>query len=213
MPVLAFAGAPFTVASYLIEGRPSRTYEHTKALLHTDEALWHDVMDRLAGDGRGVRSTSSSTPARGAFQLFDSWAGALAPADYERFVLPHSRRVFAELADRHPEAPGHPLRHRLRPPPRGDVRRRPAGDRARLAHADRRRPPRASAPTSSCRATSTRRSCSPAPTSPSPAPDAVLADNAGHPGHIFNLGHGVHPNTDPGVLAAVVDLVHERTRA
>ena len=48
MPVLAFAGAPFTVASYLIEGRPSRTYEHTKALLHTDEALWHDVMERLA---------------------------------------------------------------------------------------------------------------------------------------------------------------------
>ena len=59
MPVLAFAGAPFTVASYLIEGGPSRTYEHTKALLHTDEALWHDVMDRLAGDGRRRSSTCS----------------------------------------------------------------------------------------------------------------------------------------------------------
>ena len=102
VPVLAFAGAPFTVASYLIEGRPSRTYEHTKALLHTDEALWHDVMDRLADDGRDVHRRPAARAGPSAFQLFDSWAGTLSRADYERFVLPHSRRVFAELAERHP---------------------------------------------------------------------------------------------------------------
>ena len=209
MPVLAFAGAPFTVASYLIEGRPSRDYRHTKALMHTDEALWHDVMDRLADIGDRRSSTSSSTHGAGAFQLFDSWAGALSRPDYERFVLPHSRRVFAELAARHPDAPGIHFGigcdHLLE----AMYAAGPQRDRARLAHADRRRPPAASAPTSSCRATSTRRSCWPAPTPALAGTAAVLADNAGHPGHIFNLGHGVHPDTDPGVLPPIVDLVHE----
>ncbi|MET0577975.1 MAG: uroporphyrinogen decarboxylase, partial [Ilumatobacteraceae bacterium] len=105
VPVLAFAGAPFTVASYLIEGRPSRTYEHTKALLHTDEALWHDVMARLADMAVTFIDVQLSSGAS-AFQLFDSWAGALSRPDYDRYVLPHSRRVFAELAERHPGVPG-----------------------------------------------------------------------------------------------------------
>ena len=77
MPVLAFAGAPFTVASYLIEGRPSRTYEHTKALARTDETLWHDVMERLASMAVTFIDVQLSAGAQ-AFQLFDSWAGALA---------------------------------------------------------------------------------------------------------------------------------------
>ncbi|MDQ3470505.1 MAG: uroporphyrinogen decarboxylase, partial [Actinomycetota bacterium] len=105
VPVLAFAGAPFTVASYLVEGRPSRTYEHTKALLHTDERLWHDVLDRLATMAIEFIDVQLGAGA-GAFQLFDSWAGALSRDDYERYVLPHSRRVFAELVVRHPGAPG-----------------------------------------------------------------------------------------------------------
>ena len=94
VPVLAFAGAPFTVASYLIEGRPSRTYEHTKALLHTDEQLWHEVMGRLAAMAVTFIDVQL-THGAGAFQLFDSWAGALGRADYERYVQPHTRRVFA----------------------------------------------------------------------------------------------------------------------
>ncbi len=105
VPVLAFAGAPFTVASYLIEGAPSRTYEHTKALLHTDERLWHEVMDRLAAMAVAFVDVQLTAGAQ-AFQLFDSWAGTLARPDYERYVLPHSRRVFAELAERHPAVPG-----------------------------------------------------------------------------------------------------------
>src|SRR4051812_46946798 len=105
VPVLAFAGAPFTVASYLVEGHPSRTYEHTKALLHTDEALWHDLMDRLAAMAVAFIDVQLAAGAR-AFQLFDSWAGTLSRADYERHVLAHSRRVFAELAERHPGVPG-----------------------------------------------------------------------------------------------------------
>ena len=76
MPVLAFAGAPFTVASYLIEGRPSRTYEHTKALLHTDETLWHELMDVLAAMAVAFVDVQLAAGAR-AFQLFDSWAGTL----------------------------------------------------------------------------------------------------------------------------------------
>ena len=99
VPLLAFAGAPFTVASYLVEGRPSRTYEHTKALLHGDERLWHSLMERLTQ--HAVESVSSQlTAGARAFQLFDSWAGALSRADYERFVLPHSTAVFAALRER-----------------------------------------------------------------------------------------------------------------
>ena len=105
VPVLAFAGAPFTVASYLIEGRPSRDYRNTKALMHTDDRLWHGVMDRLA-DSAIAFIDVQLTHGAGAFQLFDSWAGALSRSDYERFVLPYSQRVFGELASRHPEVPG-----------------------------------------------------------------------------------------------------------
>src|SRR5690606_15885200 len=105
VPVLAFAGAPFTVASYLIEGRPSRDYRHTKALMHTDEQLWHAVMERLADSAITFIDVQLAAGAR-AFQLFDSWAGSLSAVDYERFVLPHSRRVFAALAERHPGIPG-----------------------------------------------------------------------------------------------------------
>ncbi|MEX2625816.1 MAG: uroporphyrinogen decarboxylase, partial [Ilumatobacteraceae bacterium] len=105
VPLLGFAGAPFTVASYLVEGRPSRDYRHTKALMHTDEVLWHEVMERLAASAVVFIDVQLSHGAR-AFQLFDSWAGTLSRRDYERFVLPHSRHVFTELAHRHPDVPG-----------------------------------------------------------------------------------------------------------
>ncbi len=211
VPLLGFAGAPFTVASYLIEGRPSRTYEHTKAMMHADPDLWEAVMTRLTQ--HAVASVSSQLDhGAGAFQLFDSWAGALSRADYDRFVLPYSTAVFAGVAERHPQAPAihfgigcdHLLESMLGAGPTVlglDWRTPIATARARmgaglvvqgnldpslvLAGAD-------------------------------VALDgvrAVLADNGGHPGHIFNLGHGVQPHSDPGVLRAVVDLVHEETAA
>lgn len=209
LPVLAFAGAPFTVASYLIEGAPSRTYEHTKALLHTDEALWHDVMDRLASMAVAFIDVQLSNGAQ-AFQLFDSWAGTLSRVDYERYVLPHSRRVFAELAERHPGAPGihfgigcdHLLEamHAAGPRIMGLDWRTPIADARERLGAD----------------LVVQGNLDPALVLAGAGPAlagarAVLADNAGHPGHVFNLGHGVHPTSDPGVLAAVVDLVHDAT--
>src|SRR4051794_15401765 len=84
IPLIGFAGAPFTVASYLIEGRPSRTYVKTKALMHSDESLWHDLSERLAD--LAIASLRSQVAAGAeAVQLFDSWAGALSPPDYQRF--------------------------------------------------------------------------------------------------------------------------------
>ncbi|HLH47401.1 MAG TPA: uroporphyrinogen decarboxylase, partial [Acidimicrobiales bacterium] len=97
VPLIGFAGAPFTVASYLVEGRPSRDHARTKALMYEDPAAWHDLLDRLAEIA--VASLRAQVAAgAGAVQLFDSWVGALDAEDYRAHVLPWSRRIFAELA-------------------------------------------------------------------------------------------------------------------
>jgi uroporphyrinogen decarboxylase len=209
VPVLAFAGAPFTVASYLIEGRPSRDYRHTKALMHTDVRLWHCVMERLADSAIAFLDVQLSHGA-GAFQLFDSWAGTLSRGDYERFVLPHSKHVFAELAARHSDAPGihfgigcdHLVEAMYAAGPRvigldwrtsiADARKRLGDDVVVQGNLD---PALVLAGIEPALA----------------GTDAVLADNARHHGHVFNLGHGVHPDSDPDVLAEVVRRVHEHT--
>ncbi len=209
VPILAFAGAPFTVASYLVEGRPSKKFQHTKALMRTDEAIWHLLMSRLSDIA--IASVRSQLDAGAqAFQLFDSWAGAISRSDYERFVLPHSRKVFQELASSHPAAPGihfgvgcdHllELMHRAGPAVIGlDWRTSITEARDRLGAA-----------------TIVQGNLDPALVLSGAdlalaATDRVLLDNAGHAGHIFNLGHGVDPATDPDVLAEVVARVHERT--
>jgi uroporphyrinogen decarboxylase len=204
-PLIGFAGAPFTVASYLIEGGPSRTYTCTKALMHGDPDLWRDLMDRLAA--MAVASLRSQIEAgASAIQLFDSWAGALSPPDYERFVLPASRAVFEGVADL-----GVPRIHfgvgtgELLP-----LMRDAGADvvgvdwRVPLDEARRRVGP----------AHALQGNLDPAVLG---APWPVVADqvrdvlqrNGGDPGHVFNLGHGVLPGTDPDVLARVVELVHE----
>ena len=208
-PVLAFAGAPFTVASYLIEGGPSRTYEHTKAMMHADERLWNDVLGRLASMSISFIEVQLDAGAR-AFQLFDSWAGALSAADYDRFVLPHSRRVFAELSRRHPHVPGihfgigcdHLLESMVDAGPSTigldwrtsitDARKRFGDTLGVQGNLD----PALVLAGADVALEGARQ---------------VLADNAGRPGHIFNLGHGVHPASDPDVLGAIVDLVHAQT--
>jgi uroporphyrinogen decarboxylase len=209
VPLLAFAGAPFTVGSYLIEGRPSKDYRYTKAMMHIDPVLFGEVMERLATSAVTFIDAQLQHGAR-AFQLFDSWAGSLSRADYEHFVLPHSKRVFNELAERHPGVPGihfgigcdHLLESMNTVGNRvlgldwrttiTDARRRLGDDLVVQGNLD--------------------PSLVLAGTEPAVhGAEAVLADNAGHPGHIFNLGHGVHQHSDPGVLQAVVDLVHERT--
>jgi uroporphyrinogen decarboxylase len=209
VPLLAFAGAPFTVASYLIEGRPSRTYEHTKRMLHTQPALWTALMERLTQHSVASISSQLAHGAR-AFQLFDSWAGTLSRADYDQFVLPFSQSVFSQLRTLHPEAPGihygvgcdHLLESMQAAGPQvlgldwrttiTEARARMGTDLVVQGNLD---PVLALAGTAVALA----------------GTDRVIADNAGHPGHIFNLGHGVHPPTDPDVLTAVAARVHERT--
>lgn len=208
-PVLAFAGAPFTVASYLIEGRPSRDYRRTKAMMHTDPELWHDIMARLADMAVAFISTQLDRGAA-AFQLFDSWAGSLSEADYRSCVLPHSSSVFERLRESYPSAPAihfgigcdHLLSamHDAGPTVMGlDWRTPIAAARERLG-----------------RDVIVQGNLDPAlvlagvPSALAGA-DRVLADNDGHPGHIFNLGHGVNPDTDPDVLTELVRHVHSAT--
>jgi uroporphyrinogen decarboxylase len=177
--------------------------------MHTDPALWQQLMGRLTQHAVASIGSQLDHGAR-AFQLFDSWAGALSRADYEAFVLPHSTAVFAALAASHPQAPGihfgigcdHLLESMFAAGPRllgldwrtsiSDARRRMGAALVVQGNLD---PALVLAGVDVALA----------------GTDAVLADNAGHPGHVFNLGHGVQPNTDPAVLQAVVDRVKERT--
>src|SRR5579864_2917202 len=96
MPIIGFAGAPFTLASYLIEGGGSRQYQATKTMMYTEPATWHRLMERLA---RATAEYLNLQVDAGAniIQLFDSWVGSLGPDDYRRFVLPHTRAVIAAV--------------------------------------------------------------------------------------------------------------------
>jgi uroporphyrinogen decarboxylase len=209
VPLLAFAGAPFTVGSYLIEGRPSKTYRFTKEMMATNEHLWHQVMERLSESAVTFIDAQLSHGAR-AYQLFDSWAGTLSRRDYDHYVAPHSRAVISELRSRHPHVPaihfGIGCDHLLESihacgasvlgldwrTPISAARERISPDLVVQGNLD---PALVLAGTEAALKGTA----------------AVLADNAGHPGHIFNLGHGVVPETDPDVLAAVVTAVHAAT--
>jgi uroporphyrinogen decarboxylase len=209
VPLIGFAGAPFTVASYLIEGRPSRTWARTKALMYANETLWHDLMERLVDLAVASLLSQLDAGAR-ALQLFDSWAGALSPPDYRRFVLPHSSRVFASLADR-----GVPMIHFG--VGTGELLGLMAEAGASVVGVDWRVPldaARLRVPDGIALQGNLDPAVCTAPwEAVAEATRDVLRRNDGHPGHIFNLGHGVLPETDPGILAAVVDLVHTEGRA
>jgi uroporphyrinogen decarboxylase len=203
VPLIGFAGAPFTVASYLVEGGPTRTWAATKRLMLGDEPLWHDLLDRLAGLALASLRSQVAAGAE-AVQLFDSWAGQLSPAAYRRYVLPHSRRVLSGLVDL-----GVPRIHfgvgtgellELFAEAGADVvgldwRVDLARARARLG------------------ATAVQGNLDPATCLASwevvrEQADLVLTANNGRPGHIFNLGHGVLPETDPAILERLVEHVH-----
>ena len=204
VPLIGFAGAPFTVASYLVEGGPSRTYAKTKALMHGDPSLWAALLDRLADLAAASLRSQIDAGAR-AVQLFDSWAGSLNPSQYERFVLPASRKVFDAVADLdvpriHFGVNTGELLALLRAAgadvvgvdwrtPLSVARERVGDGVALQGNLD---PAICLAPWDVV-AEEVR---------------AVLAANDGHPGHVFNLGHGVLPETDPTVLERIVELVH-----
>ena len=204
VPLIGFAGAPFTLASYLIEGGSSRTFAKTKALMYGEPALFSEILDRLA-DLALASLRAQVVAGVSAVQLFDSWAGSLSPPDYAAFAMPASRKVLEGLGDL-----GVPRIHfgvgtgellglmseagadvvgvdwRV---PLGAARVRVGAGKAVQGNLD----------PAVCLA--------PAPVVTEET-KRVLRDAGSEPGHIFNLGHGVLPETDPGVLAQVVETVH-----
>ncbi|MGC5341309.1 uroporphyrinogen decarboxylase [Streptomyces sp. DT24] len=206
-PLIGFAGAPFTLASYLVEGGPSRNHEYTKAMMYGDPELWADLLDRLA-EITGAFLKVQIEAGASAVQLFDSWVGALAPADYRRSVLPASAKVFdavapygvprihfgvgtGELLGAMGEAGADVVGVDWRVPMDEGARRVGPG-KALQGNLD---PAVLFAPTETVEA-KTRE---------------VLDAAAGLEGHIFNLGHGVLPTTDPDALTRLVEDVHTRT--
>jgi uroporphyrinogen decarboxylase len=206
IPVIGFAGAPFTLASYAIEGGSSRSFLHTKTLMYREPAAWHELMQRLSRSIVLYLNAQINAGAQ-AVQLFDSWVGCLSPADYRTYVLPHVRSIFESVS------PNAPLIHFMTGNPAllelvaeaggdvigvdwrigiGDAWSRVGDDRAVQGNLD----PLvllADRETIAARATE------------------VLSEAAGRPGHIFNLGHGVMPQTPVDNVRFLVDFVHEAT--
>ena len=206
-PLIGFAGAPFTLASYLVEGGPSRDHARTKSLMYGAPDVWHALLERLslvAGEFLRQQVLAGAS----AIQLFDSWVGALPSRDYREYVLPHSARALSAVADL-----GVPRIHFGVGTGELLADMRDAGAdvvgvdfRVPLSEAGRRVGPDHAL----------QGNLDPAALFAGPeAVDArvrqVLADAEGLPGHIFNLGHGVLPQTDPDVLQRVVELVHAST--
>ncbi len=203
VPLIGFAGAPFTVASYLIEGRPSRDHALTKTFIATDPVLFGRLLDALA-DVALAALRAQVEAGCSAVQLFDSWAGTLSPSAYRRHVLPHSRRVLEGVADL-----GVPRIHfgvgtgellglmseagadvvgvdwRV---PLSSARQRIGTGRAVQGNLD---PTLCLGPWDAVAEAATE----------------VLVEGGGR-GHVFNLGHGVLPETDPTILERLVELVH-----
>ncbi|MGA5305175.1 uroporphyrinogen decarboxylase [Nucisporomicrobium flavum] len=204
IPLIGFAGAPFTLASYLIEGGPSRTYVKTKAMMYGDPDLWHSLCSRLADITLTFLRVQVEAGVS-AVQLFDSWAGALSEADYREYVMPHSAKVLTGLADA-----GVPRIHfgvgtSVLLPAMGEAGadvvgvdwRTPLDRAAGLVGPDR----------------SVQGNLDPAVLfAPWPVVERearrVLREGRAARGHVFNLGHGVMPDTDPDVLTRLVELIH-----
>jgi uroporphyrinogen decarboxylase len=206
VPLIGFAGAPFTLACYLIEGGPSREFLRTRTFMHSEPAAWAALMERLVE--MTVRYLSAQVAAGAqAVQVFDSWVGGLGPRDYDLHVGPWMRRLFDDLATL-----GVPRTHfgvgtagllSRQAAAGGDVigldwrisladGRALVGDRAVQGNLD---PALLLGPFEAV----------------ADATCWILDQASDRPGHVFNLGHGVLPETDPDHLRRIVDLVHERT--
>jgi uroporphyrinogen decarboxylase len=205
-PLIGFAGAPFTLASYLVEGGPSRDHAKTKALMYGAPDVWHALCARLASIATEFLRVQATAGVR-AVQLFDSWVGALSEADYRRFVLPHSTAVLEALGKEFPDVPRIHFGVGT-----GELLVAMASAGADVVGVDWRTPLDVAsarlggryavqgnldpcvllAPWSAIE-TEVRR---------------VVREGSAAPGHVFNLGHGVLPQTDPDVITRVVELVH-----
>jgi uroporphyrinogen decarboxylase len=206
VPLIGFAGAPFTLASYIVEGGASRNYIHTKRMMYADAGAWHTLMSLIS---RALARYLNAQIAAGAqaVQLFDSWVGCLSPDDYRQYVLPHTRSVIEGVARGTPvihfgtgtatllesmhdaggDVIGLDWRVRL-----DDAWRR-LGDVAVMGNLD---PVSLFAPVSHVRKQA----------------EKILKQAAGRPGHIFNLGHGILPETPVDNVVALVEAVHEMSQ-
>lgn len=208
VPLIGFAGGPFTLASYLIEGGPSRDFARTKRLMFSQRSAWEALMERLTAATLAYLGAQVDAGVH-AVQLFDSWAGALGPDDYREFVLPYARRVFEAVRARGVSAIHFATAAAgilpLLAEAGGDVVgidwRLPLDEAwARAGHG-----------------TAIQGNLDPA-TALAPFPvvaaraGEVLRRAAGRPGHIFNLGHGVLPETPPEILQRLVEFVHTYRR-
>lgn len=211
VPLIGFAGGPFTVASYLVEGGPSRNFTKVKALMHADPPVWHELVERLC-DLALASLRSQLDAGASAVQVFDSWAGILAPRHYQELVLPSTRRLFAGLAQSHPGVPSV-----LFGVGTGELLASMATAGSTVVGIDWRVPldeaRRRVGPGIAVQGNLDPALClTPWEVVAAETRDVLrLAGTA--PGHIFNLGHGVLPETDPAILARVVELVHAEGRA
>jgi uroporphyrinogen decarboxylase len=209
VPLIGFAGAPFTLASYLVEGGPSRDHARTKAMMLSEPACWHALMEKLTDLTIEFLRVQLDAGVD-AIQVFDSWAGALSLADYRRYVLPHSTRVFGTLADRGVAMTHFGVGTAELLGAMAEAGATVIGVDWRTSLAD------AAARVET--GTALQGNLDPAVLlagwpAVERAARAVVEDgrravDAGAAGHIFNLGHGVLPETDPGVLTDLVELVH-----
>jgi uroporphyrinogen decarboxylase len=198
--LIGFCGGPFTVAGYLVEGRPSREFARTKALMYREPDAWHALMDKLAGQFARYVAAQAEAGAD-AIQLFDSWVGALSPVDYAEYVEPYSARILAAV-----DVPtihfGTGVTEELL-----QLVARAGGDvigvdwRLSLAAVPDDRAVQGNLDPAVLLA--------PWPRIEGAALDVI--EQARGRSHVFNLGHGVLPQTDPGVLTRLTALVHERT--
>jgi len=204
--VVGFCGGPFTVAGYLIEGKPTREFAKTKRLMFGAPDVWHALMDKLA-DTFSVYLGAKVAAGANVVQVFDSWVGTLSAADYREFAAPYSGRILAavdvptihfgtgttHLLEDMAEAGGDVIGLDWRVPI-DEGWARVGHDRGVQGNLD---PALLLGPWERTRE----------------AALGILEAVNGRPGHVFNLGHGVLPETDPDDLGRLVELVHERTRA
>jgi uroporphyrinogen decarboxylase len=207
VPLIGFAGAPFTLASYIVEGEPSRELLRTKCLMHCDPAAWHTLMSKLADTVSAYLLAQVGAGVQ-AVQLFDSWVGALSPRDYREFVLPYSKKIFdmlqptgvprihfgtgtATLLELMKEAGGDVIGLDWRVPL--DQAWRRLGDVALQGNLD----PALMLTTPDIVARHARE---------------ILDQVNGRAGHIFNLGHGVLPDTPIENVERLIEVVHESQR-
>ena len=207
VPLIGFSGLPFTLASYLVEGAPSRDFLQTKRLMYGAPQVWHELMRRLAAIVSAYLLAQARTGVQ-ALQLFDSWIGALSVDDYRRYVRPYTRAVFEALAgtglpqihfgtgtsallETMRDAGGTTIGIDWRIPL--DIAWQRIGyDRGIQGNLD---PIVLLGPWDVVRREA----------------ESILTRAADHPGHIFNLGHGIHPQTPLDNLQRLVEFVHERT--